>query len=143
MNVYVRVFTIYSYNIAAYIILKTEFWISSVLIFLILFTHYLWWWIEILIYQTLIFFSSLITKEIDSGMSSLNFTYQATIPTTITRTTSNNAATTTTGVIQYFLDVGVTVDSIAKCSEYTINENRVIKRSNSEFSYLQRRSIML
>ena len=76
-------------------------------------------------------------------MSSLNFTYQATIPTTITRTTSNNAATTTTGVIQFFLDVGVTVDSIAKCSEFTINENRVIKRSHSEFSYLQRRSIML
>ena len=49
-------------------------------------------------------------------MSSLDLTYQINIPITIIRNTSNNTATTMTGVIQLFADVDGTAAKYRKCT---------------------------
>ena len=62
-------------------------------------------------------------------MSSLNLTYQIKIPITIVRNTSNNTATTMTGVIQLFAGVG---GRAAKYRKYTVLQSSFDRSLDSE-----------
>ena len=85
-------------------------------------------------FSIIIYFSPYESKEMYSNMSSMNLTYQDTNPITIIRNTSNNTATTMTGVIQLFTGVGGTT---AKYRKYTVHRNRTNTNLDSEYHKLE------